>query len=104
MAEFTPGPWKVGRVGAVVSEVPENSTTERPSALTPDDPYGLEYYGGYLICESVTAPNAKLIAAAPDLYAACKLALDWAGEALDTVFVHRMREAVARAEGRDSDD
>jgi len=88
----------------VISDHPENSSTEHPFGITPDDPYGLKYYGGYLICESVTPPNADLIAAAPDLYAACKLALDWAGEELDTLFVHKMREAVAKAEGGDSDD
>jgi len=39
----------------------------------------VQHYGGYLICESATTDNARLIAAAPDL----KDSLKWALEALE---------------------
>ena len=59
---FTPGPWRIGKVGSVVSDhpVPEVGGTDH-----------VDYYGGHCICESVSAANAHLIAAAPELYEAC---------------------------------
>lgn len=67
------GQWKFNGHDAVISDCKENSTVDRPPLFEPDnDPDGLEYYGGYLICESVTEANAHLIVAAPDLLAACE--------------------------------
>jgi len=60
------GTWKTGRPGTVVTNdgegFPENSG------------HGdLEYYGGYLIAESIIKPDdAKLMAAAPLLLEVCK--------------------------------
>lgn len=55
----TPGPWRVGKGGCVVSETPCC-----PAAANVDD---IGYYGGYLICESIgTRHNAELMARAPD--------------------------------------
>jgi len=61
--QYTPGPWRMGRHGAIVSDtpVPEISGSDET-----------DYYGGHLICESVTNWNARLIACAPDLVAALK--------------------------------
>jgi hypothetical protein len=61
--------------------------------------------GGELVCEA-TAPNgkdnAKLIAAAPDLLAACKQALEYHGKngRLEDGQYNSMAEAVAKAEGK----
>jgi hypothetical protein len=55
----TPGPWRVGRPGAVVTpNIIENG---------PQGSDDVDYYGGNLICESVTSANARLIAQAPNL-------------------------------------
>ncbi len=58
----TPGPWRRGRSGSVVSDTPV------PEMRGSGD---VEFYGGHLICESVTDTNYKLIIAAPDLLEAC---------------------------------
>ncbi len=57
--EHTHGPWRLGSKGSVVADTPPENYLPGSDAV--------EYYGGYLICESVTEANAKLIAAAPDL-------------------------------------
>ena len=59
---FTKGEWKIGRQGTVVSDtIPENHSNSGHTDV--------EYYGGYLIAESiVNKADAKLIAAAPDMY------------------------------------
>ncbi len=55
-----PESWKVGRHGTVVSSHP---TTDRKDSGHGD----VEYYGGYLVAESIANPaHATLIAAAPD--------------------------------------
>lgn len=56
---YTAGPWRVGRRGScVVADQPT------PEIAGSDD---VEYYGGHLICESVSQANAKLIAVAPEM-------------------------------------
>ena len=72
----TPGPWKHSKsTGAIISDT-------RP---TDADLFGrdgadcLDYYGGYVVAESVLPHDQSLIAAAPDLLAACKAALRWMG-------------------------
>lgn len=60
---FTPGPWRLGRVGSVVSDSPVEGMGGSDA---------IEYYGGHCVCESVVEPNAHLIAAAPDLYDALR--------------------------------
>lgn len=72
MPKHTKGPWRIGTgktaLGSVVSDIPcqrlEYSDDERASEL--------EYYGGFLVAESITPENRALIAAAPALYDACK--------------------------------
>ena len=72
-AKHTPGPWayREGR-----AEMRESSTVHKA-----DDP---EFILGHVICESVNkaqrtedVANARLIAAAPDLLAACRRLLQW---------------------------
>ena len=67
-AAHTAGPWRVGTKvrSCVVADHPA------PGIGGADE---VEYYGGHLICESVNAANARLIAAAPDLLEALE-ALD----------------------------
>lgn len=61
----TPGPWRAGKAGdQIVADVPiENG---------PGGSDSVDYYGGYLVAESVAPCNQPLIAAAPDLLASCK--------------------------------
>lgn len=58
---FTPGPWRVGRDGSVVADTPVGI---RAAGGAED----VEYYGGYLVCETVSPSNARLIAQAPLLF------------------------------------
>lgn len=68
--KFNKGEWSVGKGSCVVS------TTE--DAITIGGATGkgaIYYYGGNLICESVSSENAKLIAAAPTMFEAlCEIA------------------------------
>lgn len=67
MAEFkgTKGNWKIGNN---FSNVVTDEKTERASYSEENYMSELKYYGGYLICESVSKKaDAKLIAAAPEM-------------------------------------
>lgn len=61
---FTPGPWRVGKRGAVVTAV----VTDQQVYATPAPPSVRTYYGGEVICETVTGGNAALIRCAPDMH------------------------------------
>lgn len=65
MAEFkgTKGEWRLGKTGGCV--VSDNDESLHISGAFGEE--AKEYYGGNLICESVSNANAKLIAAAPEL-------------------------------------
>ncbi len=68
--KHAPGSWKLGKHGGTI--VADSRTTEKPNTGHDD----VEYYGGYLICESIaTQAIAQAITALPDLLAACKMAL-----------------------------
>lgn len=54
--EHTPTPWKLGRLGAVVSESSEG--IEMGGAMGKE---AVKYYGGNLIGESISQANAKRI-------------------------------------------
>lgn len=63
----TKGPWRIGKhTNSVISD---NSNGLEINGATGEE--AVKYYGGNLICESVSIENAKLIAAAPDLLEAC---------------------------------
>jgi hypothetical protein len=63
----TPKPWRYNpAIGAVVCDTPVGAE--------PLDPETREYYGGEVIAETVTPANGTLIASAPELLEACKLA------------------------------
>lgn len=62
-AKFTKGVWSVGRRGSVISTESDGITINGGTGSDADI-----YYGGNLICESVSDNNASLIAAAPDMY------------------------------------
>lgn len=71
VGEATPGPWRVSeKCAAVVADYPTGH----------DEPESIQDYGGYLVCESATRRNLHLIAAAPQLFKACNIALDVLGE------------------------
>jgi len=63
MSEHTPGPWRLGRPGAVVADNPKHIMQGGSD---------VEYYGGYCVCESVTLSNACLIASAPEMASTLK--------------------------------
>ena len=101
----TPGPWRVGRAGAIVADVP----IEGGVGGTSDT----EYYGGHLIAETVAPCNAPILSAAPELLEACKAALPWVqkyvaqahgdveqidGTFADRVAFAKLETAIAKAE------
>ena len=64
--DHTPGPWREGTAGGIVADAPTGF----------DDDDNIRAYGGHLVCESVwTKGNRSFIAAAPELYEACKAAM-----------------------------
>lgn len=72
MSDFTKGTWSVGKNNSCVISTEINGLTV--SGATGE--YAVSYYGGNLICESVSANNVSLLAAAPDLYKELDALLD----------------------------
>ncbi|WP_299153122.1 hypothetical protein [uncultured Christiangramia sp.] len=69
------GNWKIGRIESVVVSDKKVKNTNFPIPPNPSESREVEkqYYGGYLICESIAnSIDAKLIAAAPKMYEALK--------------------------------
>lgn len=61
MGQHTGGNWKFGKPGdSIVTDVPIEGTPMGADAV--------DYYGGYLIAESVAPCNRPLLAAAKDMY------------------------------------
>ena len=90
--EPTPGPWRIGNGSCVVAD-----------GLTGhDDPRTVESYGGHLVCESATRGNLQLIAAAWEMYEACKSALstmqnEYTADKLEAK--RRLHSAICTADG-----
>lgn len=95
--KHTPGPWKVYRAenGKIIGIGVDRPGDEDHAAGITDPGFGL--WGG----EDEKAANARLIAAAPDLYAALEglLSLVHEGDALDPQ-VYAAQDALAKARGR----
>jgi hypothetical protein len=59
------GTWSVGRPGTVITDCPDGFTKYTGHG----GKAAVNYYGGYLIAESIIKPaDAKLMAAAPEMY------------------------------------
>jgi len=66
--------WKVGKYGSTVVSDTKQQNTNFPSSTNPTERNNneIEFYGGYLVAESIgNNKSAKLIAAAPELLEAC---------------------------------
>lgn len=94
MKTHTPGPWRV-------YEIKGSSRMRIMSDAVPYDVATMSHAGG----EDAEAANAMLIAAAPELLAACKLAVRWLREMTNDVDAETdlidIQEAIDKAEGRD---
>lgn len=103
--EHTEGPW--------IQSPACESAVVAPNG-TPDPERDVDYYGGAIICESVSECDVPLICAAPDLLEACKKAervlIDgdqdaespadnaaWNRASIDCI--KALREAIRKAEG-----
>jgi hypothetical protein len=91
--KHTPGPWAVDAEGDVV--VSDGTVAWVGSANALDAPY------------TANLPNARLIAAAPEMYEALKAILDGSGPYISRVTkivgvdaVEKASAAIAKAEGR----
>jgi hypothetical protein len=96
MSSFTPGPWNV---------VPGAAGSFDVLAAFPDDGEGTLVAATYIANEEQA--NARLIAAAPDLLAACKRFMDLDGgdtanAAQASELWSQMAAAIAKAEGATS--
>ena len=101
---MTPGPWRIGNYGAIVSDCPPNCK-QRDGA---DE----HWYGGHIICESVTDEYLHLITAAPELLEASREARAVLAGAIrssnpgldfdpsEHVTIKRLDAAIAKAEGQ----
>ena len=92
---FTPGPWATGgdlsKTQCTVF-ARRGATTRRIAKCDPS----------VYMTEAECQANARLIAAAPDLYAALKEAIQWSpykGESEETPFLRRARAAIRAVEG-----
>lgn len=106
MMGHTPGLWRIGKNGSeVISDFKENLSVRGAY-----EDGCVEYYGGYLIGESISKCNLSLISAAPDLLEAAKNLLV---NALDREECHdeetgemfddwkALQDAITKAEGRE---
>lgn len=97
---YTPGPWRVNN-GAVVSDYPIDTNGVNTGHNNK------EYYGGYLIAESIFRDEDRnLIAAAPELFEALIALLDtFSLEEISSfseerkVAMLKAHEAIAKARG-----
>ena len=106
ISQHTPGPWKIGKHGSVITTTPDKQVeiTGKHAKET------IEWYGGHVICETATKANAALIAAAPDLLEILKAFIveyeiprpiesDESIDRLDAIY-HHARAAIAKAEAQ----
>lgn len=93
--EISKGTWRPGKQhGTVVTDCGDGF----PPGYQSED--SLEYYGGYLIAESIGKPaDRNLITAAPELLAACKefVRKVECGEARSRRSYAQMKAAIAKA-------
>jgi hypothetical protein len=91
MSKFTPGPWKI-----------QSFRNGWRQPVGPNDFFTSAYVSG--ADESEIQANARLIAAAPELYIICKAIVD--SSTFDKVFVHTLlsivKKAVMKVEGNES--
>jgi hypothetical protein len=95
--KFTPGPWKIGNGSFII-------TKHKTKNIQGDINSSLNYYDGYLICESVHENNANLIVNAPELYNILQEALDEelayeAGERVYGKWVEKAKQILTKARG-----
>ena len=106
MSNFTPGPWKISRTAGRRHDLRRtiSSSIYSKPGITDGRDCIVEVFG--LSIENTEA-NAHLIAAAPELYKACKMAIEatggskhWQGET--EKFLLAMETALAKAEGKEA--
>jgi hypothetical protein len=91
LSKHTPGKWSVSN-GALLRVT--TTTTKRPLVIC--GVHRLGRFGGKAVGDPLA--NAHLIAAAPDLLAALKEAVEWHGDE-ENDDIARWRAAIAAAEG-----
>jgi hypothetical protein len=104
-----PGPWRKGNTcDSVISD-----TEISVKGLLEFREECLEYYGGYLVAESIAPENIDLISAAPELLEALEMAVSWLtntpeGRSIPQVngqpgeWLEKAREVIVKAKGEKS--
>ena len=106
----TPGPWTPGKETTDRRPVWSTPETDKPPSRTLQEPMIVVKAGDLAVCycwswrggKKAMKANAQLIAAAPDLLAACKDALQWllAGQpGTAKNILANMEAAIAKAKG-----
>lgn len=93
MSKHTPGPWTVG-YRVILADHP---VADAYSGFSTEEER--LYYDGYLIAESVSPSNARLIAAAPLLLAAAQKAMDECCDLIATDAGNALQAAIEAATG-----
>jgi hypothetical protein len=91
MSEYTKGEWRLG--GVIDADVFCGN-----KIIAETNPEG--YYGDELVDVKEAIANAHLMAAAPDLLEACKLALQLLSPVKHAAYVEGIKQAISKAEGR----
>jgi hypothetical protein len=95
-SQYTPGPWRIGKMGSVVTDTPPNAEY----AASKDAKDIMEWYGGYVVAESIGYQDQSLIAAAPDLLTVCESLLNEGAEMASYQKI-ALRAAVRKARGEE---
>ena len=106
----TPPPYEIGKNGSIVTQAPDAQVDMTRDGIDVEDT--LEFYGGHVICETITSRNAEFIVRAcnahDELVAAAEAAMDALNELIGVDYdlsgeQALLKAALGKAKGYDND-